>query len=143
MTGNLGSAVPLVIFGVISAWQAAKVEKTAALESGRMAIERLDHIVEGVTHAPEDGYMPTIIVDAEGRPKWHIGEARPLSFVFRVRTVLDEVGKVVSAHYGKIYPEAYKIVYYFNPTENSPSLEFNPKQNLFKDLKSYEHINEQ
>ena len=94
------------------------------------------------TQAPQEGYIPTITVDAEGRTKGQIGEARPLSFVFRVRTVLDDAGKVVSAHYGKIYPEAYKIVYYFNPTENSLALEYNLKKNLFKDLKSYERINE-
>jgi hypothetical protein len=92
--------------------------------------------------APGDGYIPSITVDAEGRTKGQVGESRPLSFVFRSRTVLDESGKVVSAHYGKIYPEAYKIVYYFNPTANSRSLEYDSKRNMFKDVKSYARIHE-
>ncbi len=94
------------------------------------------------TQAPNEGYVPTITVDAEGRTKEQIGESRPMSFVFRVQTVLDDAGKVVSAHYGKIYPEAYNVVYYFNPTANSRALEYDPKRNLFKDVKSYERINE-
>lgn len=94
------------------------------------------------TQAPDEGYVPTITVDGEGRPKEQNGELRPLSFVFRVRTVLDDAGKVVSAHYGKIYPEAYNVVYYFNPTANSRALEYDTKQNLFKDVKSYERISE-
>lgn len=94
------------------------------------------------TQAPDDGYISTITVDAEGRPKEQIGESRPLSFVFRVRTVLDDAGKVVSAHYGKIYPEAYNVIYYFNPRANSRALEYDPKRNLLKDVKSYERINE-
>ncbi len=94
------------------------------------------------TEAPQEGYLPEITVDAEGRPEEQSGSARPLSFAFRVRTVLDHEGKVVSAHYGKIYPQAYKAVFYFNPTPNSRKLEYDLKQNLFKELKSYEHINE-
>ncbi|MEI6035957.1 MAG: methyl-accepting chemotaxis protein [Verrucomicrobiae bacterium] len=48
LIGILGSAIPLIIFGVISVWQAGKVERTASRESGKMGIERLDHIVAGV-----------------------------------------------------------------------------------------------
>lgn len=94
------------------------------------------------TKAPDEGYVPTMTVVAEGRLKEHSQASRPLCFVFRVRTVLDDAGNVVSAHYGKIYPEAYNVVYYFNPTANSRVLEYDPKRNLFKDLKSYERINE-
>lgn len=94
------------------------------------------------TQAPQEGYLPEITVDAEGRPKGQSEVARPLSFVFRVRTVLDDAGKVVSAHYGKIYPEAYKAVFYFNPTPNSRVLEYDPRNNLLTGLKSYESINE-
>lgn len=94
------------------------------------------------TQAPEEGYLPDITVDAEGRPKSQTGDYRPLSFVFRVRTVLDDAGKVVTANYGKIYPEAFKAVFYFNPTPNSRVLEYNPKQNLRAGVKSYERVNE-
>jgi len=94
------------------------------------------------TQAPQEGYLPEITVDAEGRQKGQSGDARPLSFAFRVRTVLDDEGKVVTANYGKIYPEAYKAVFYFNPTPNSRTLEYDPRNNLLTGLKSYERINE-
>ncbi|MEI8340805.1 MAG: hypothetical protein WCH43_04605 [Verrucomicrobiota bacterium] len=94
------------------------------------------------TQAPADGYSSQVTVDAEGRPIGQSGDARPLSFAFRVRTLLDDAGKVVSAHYGKIYPEAYKAVYYFNPIPNSRTLEYDNKRNLFTDLKSFEQIND-
>jgi hypothetical protein len=59
-----------------------------------------------------------------------------------VRTVLDEKGKVVSAHYGKIYPEQLNIVYYLNPEPNSRSLEYDPARNLFGKLPGSERIND-
>ncbi|MDX2080534.1 MAG: hypothetical protein SFU53_07095 [Terrimicrobiaceae bacterium] len=94
------------------------------------------------TQAPQEGYLPEITVDAEGRPKGQSGDARPLSFVFRVRTVLDDAGNVVTANYGKIYPEAYKAVFYLNPTPNSHVLEYDPRKNLLTGLKSHEMVNE-
>lgn len=94
------------------------------------------------TQAPMEGYQPKITVDAEGRTKGQSGDARPLSFVFRVRTVLDDAGKVVTANYGKIYPEAYNAVFYLNPTPNSRVLEYDPRRNLLTGLKSHEIINE-
>ena len=94
------------------------------------------------TQAPEDGYSSKVTIDSEGRPIGQSSHFRPLCFVFRVRTVLDKTGNVVSANYGKIYPEAYKIVYYFNPASNSRGLEFDIKHNLFTNLESYERINE-
>jgi hypothetical protein len=94
------------------------------------------------TEAPTEGYARTITVDAEGRPIGQEGETRPLCFTLRVRTSLDDAGKVVTAYYGKIYPEAYNAIYYFNPTPNSRTLEFDLKRNLFTGLRSYERINE-
>lgn len=94
------------------------------------------------TFAPESGYLPHITVDAEARPIGQAGDARPLSFVFRVRTVLDAAGNVVSANYDKIYPEAYKAVFYLNPTPNSRVLEYDPRNNLQTELKNYEKIND-
>jgi len=92
--------------------------------------------------APLDGYLPKITVDAEGRPTQQTGGERPLSYVFRVRTVLDAAGKIISSRYGKIYPEAYKAVFYLNPTPNSRALEFDLKRNLITGLRGYERINE-
>jgi len=60
--------------------------------------------------------------------------------VFRVRTILDEKGNIVSAKYGKIYgPFDYgvgekldhlRFTYYFNPTPNDRNLEFDTSRNL-------------
>ena len=51
--------------------------------------------------------------------------------VFRTRTKVDDEGRLLSAHYGKIYgPFEYKVNFvmesrgiYFNPTANDPNLE--------------------
>lgn len=70
------------------------------------------------------------------------------NFIFRVRSVLDEDGKLLSANYGKIYEgfsvqlrdtETAKIRfrYYFNPDDSSQNLEFDSKQNLFPGKKIY------
>lgn len=67
------------------------------------------------------------------------------NFYFRTRTVTDADGKIVSAHYGKIYGDfqfdaANKdwgylatlalVTTYFNPTPNDRNVEFDPKRNL-------------
>jgi hypothetical protein len=68
------------------------------------------------------------------------GIGRSEYLVCRVRTVLDDKGNIVSAHYGKIYgPIEYgagknldrlRFVYYLNPTANDRNLEFDPSWNL-------------
>ena len=62
--------------------------------------------------------------------------------VFRVRTVLDDKGNIISARYGKIYgPIEYgdsdsnqggrvSFTYYLNPMDNDRNLEFDPSRNL-------------
>ncbi|HWY76537.1 MAG TPA: hypothetical protein VN281_13015, partial [Verrucomicrobiae bacterium] len=98
--------------------------------------------------ALEDGYL--------SERRWHyeqdpISKAsiRPepvLGYFIRVRTILDENGKVKSALYGKIRgdidlyvgtksPQAgIGFMYYINPESNSRNMEFDPSQNLFKNL---------
>lgn len=75
-------------------------------------------------------------------------ESKPGSnYYFRVRTVLDDKGKVVSTHYGKIYGRfefgRYKKaeslylksgIYYFNPTANDRNVEFDRSKNLATDV---------
>jgi hypothetical protein len=67
----------------------------------------------------------------------------------RVRTVVDERGQVVTAFYGKIYDgiewfpvesktARLRFTYYVNPTPNDRGMEFDPKQNLFTNLKDLE-----
>ena len=72
--------------------------------------------------------------------------------MFRIRTVLDDMGNIVSARYGKIYgPIEYgesdtnpggkvRFTYYLNPTPNDRNVEFDPERNLFTDLKSSEEV---
>ncbi len=61
--------------------------------------------------------------------------------VLRTRTRIDEDGRLVGAHYGKIYgplnfgisleaPGEMKILHYFNPVENDPNLEADTTKNL-------------
>jgi hypothetical protein len=69
-----------------------------------------------------------------------------MNFIFRVRTVLNEKGEIISAQYGKIYGDivcdfaneknlGIYFTYYLNPEPNSRNLEFDTKQNLFPDEK--------
>lgn len=93
--------------------------------------------------APEDGYEKTVTWSIETfRKQKDIITEPPLDeyFIFRVRTVVDDKGKMVKANYGKIYgPVQYgdlggrlvlRMMYYFNPEVNSRNLEFDPKKNL-------------
>lgn len=83
--------------------------------------------------APLDGYAPGLNVNWECRvasANGRLGE-RPICLLFRVRTVVDENGNIISAHYGKIYPEQGNVVFYMNPTPLSRNLEFDPARNLF------------
>jgi hypothetical protein len=78
--------------------------------------------------------------------------ATVFGYFIRIRTILDENGNVKSALYGKIRgdfkfyagtraPHAgMKFDYYLNPTPNDMNLEFNPKQNLLKNLDIVQQI---
>jgi hypothetical protein len=110
--------------------------------------------------APVSGYLPSL----ERKVVW--GKARSLpgywedfraperkAYYFRVRTRTDASGKIVSAHYGKIYgpltlipilknQAAFKkslkaelsiSELYFNPTPNDRNVEFDVKRNLLPD----------
>ena len=61
--------------------------------------------------------------------------------ILRTRTRVDDDGRLISAHYGKIYgplsfgvsydaPGSMKILHYFNPNENDPNLEADTTKNL-------------
>lgn len=96
--------------------------------------------------APRDGYHPNMILSIN-RAKYKILKREEVIdaeyLVFRVRTVLDDKGNIVSALYGKIYgPIEYgesdtnqggtvRFTYYLNSTPNNRNLEFDPSRNLF------------
>ncbi len=94
--------------------------------------------------APEDGYVGKVekrYKQSKTKPQMNHGDPAR-NFYFRVRTVLDEDGKIVSAHYGKIYGDFFFYSYepepaavhwlanYYNPTPNDRNVEFDPKRNL-------------
>lgn len=103
--------------------------------------------------APLDGYNPTwtwrnsrltenkphatsvIEDDAASNPRRR--------FIFRVRSVSDPYGRLLTAWYGKIYGPGrielrsdrswqIQLLYYLNP-DSTRNLEFDPKRNLFRD----------
>ena len=100
-------------------------------------------------HAPKDGYLPQIIRTRSSNPK-DTAETRvreTQNYIFRVRTILDSQGKVVSTHYGKIHGDfnfwanqKMRMAHYINPTPNDTNLEFDPKQNLLGKLASTERV---
>jgi hypothetical protein len=93
--------------------------------------------------APEVGYLPEIVRNMSRHPgKGTKNDMNDPSrnYFFRVRTLLDAKGGVKSALYGKIYGDFMQFTYYLNPTSNDRNVEFDPKQNLLKGLKSFEQV---
>jgi len=73
------------------------------------------------------------------------------NFWFRVRTIVDERGQIMSALYGKIYDgiewfpvqsttTKLRFTYYLNPNPNDTGMEFDLKRNLFSNLKDAEQV---
>ena len=99
--------------------------------------------------APEGGYLAEFTTSI-GRAPSTLGRddgKAGRSYFFRVRTVRDEKGEIVSALYGKIDGDIRVDVinsktalllfaYYINPESKSRNMEFDPKRNLFGELKS-------
>lgn len=103
--------------------------------------------------APGSGYDPSLsLLQGNSKERGQYGIAgEPKNYFVRTRTILDERGQVVSSLYGKIYgqieyfPVSYKsaklrFTYYLNPTVNDRNVEFDPKRNLFTNLKSDEKV---
>jgi hypothetical protein len=82
--------------------------------------------------APLDGYQPKYVQAQMPNPN--------RIYYFRVRTKVDDLGNIVSAHYGKIYGDFMQFTYYLNPTPNDRNVEFDPKQNLLQGLHSFEQV---
>ncbi len=82
--------------------------------------------------APADGYQAewtTYRVWSPGKP-FESNHDVKRNFYIRVRTVMDEEGRITSANYGKIYGELPNCICYFNPEVNSRNVEFAPDKNL-------------
>ncbi len=103
--------------------------------------------------APEQGFLPEFATSI-GRTPSTLGRddgKAGRSYFFRVRTVRDETRKIVSALYGKIDGDIridainsktalLLFDYYLNPQSMSRNMEFDPKRNLFTELKSTEQV---
>ena len=99
-------------------------------------------------YAPQDGYQATLMKEvkrpARGQPI-DSGTQEDQNYFFRVRTVVDENGKIKSALYGKIIGDIVvdpfhsktaliQFSYCLNPNPNDRNMEFDPKKNLFEQL---------
>ncbi len=93
--------------------------------------------------APMGGYINEWVLhgkrEGAGKPVLD-NKDKNRNYYFRVRTQADKDGNVESAYYGKIYGEFLSIAHYLNPTSNDRNVEFDPKQNLFKNLKHAEKV---
>ena len=110
-------------------------------------------------HAPDRGYAfankwhkarKQAQGDGQDEATNELKEGR--GYLFRVRSTTNEAGVVTNAYYGKIHGDfdfggagtngsSLVFTYYLNPTPNDRNLEFDPKKNLFKNLKSTEEVN--
>jgi len=99
--------------------------------------------------APVGGYETNLvkrIYQSENQPP-HSDVQEGQNYFFRVRTKKDDRGNIVSTLYGKIQGDFFDFdygkltfTYYLNPTPNDRNVEFDPKQNLFKNLSSLEEV---
>lgn len=108
--------------------------------------------------APQGGYQNKLKLrrvrkPGQWSPDWIDDTSGETNYFFRVRTVLDEYGKINSALYGKIYG-GFKFfgastngsflsipAYYLNPESNSRNMEFDSRRNLIKPQRSQNQVN--
>ena len=101
--------------------------------------------------APGEGYVGRLTCrDRKIRDESYVFRTNPRrNFYFRCRTKKDASGKIISAHYGKIYGDIKFLAgdpamgsvgqfnwtcSYFNPTPNDRNVEFDTKRNLNPDF---------
>ncbi len=102
--------------------------------------------------APENGYSNMLQVSVGYLPgKGYFATNESAACFFRVRSVTNAQGGIISAYYGKM-PTPIRFdardtktgwlnfSYYLNPTPNDRNMEFDPKQNLFTHLSSLEEV---
>jgi hypothetical protein len=93
--------------------------------------------------APDRGFLPTWTVTRSRRPGTAENsnyDPEKHGYFFRIRSSVDKTGKILSANYGKIYGDFMNFTYYLNPAPNDRNVEFDPKRNLFTNLKPEERV---
>jgi len=100
--------------------------------------------------APEEGYDAELIKhigrSAEDKPI-NAGTREDQNYFIRVRTVVDEKGKIKSANYGKLIGDIrfwgnkrIRFSYCLNPTSLDRNMEFDPKRSLFTNLPDSQRV---
>ncbi|MDO6686414.1 MULTISPECIES: hypothetical protein [unclassified Agarivorans] len=109
--------------------------------------------------ASQDNYQNGITLKSfrSGSDKVTDYDQFALGYTFRVNTEVNSEGEVIHANYGKISGDIWasaaeskkkksfgfiRFTYYYNPTPNDHSLEFDWRQNLFRDLEHEEKVYE-
>ena len=96
-------------------------------------------------HAPLENYKSTLTHNASKAPKtyWKESYSESANYYFRVRCNDKDLE---SCLYGKIYGDieftrkgSLRFKYFLNPTAGDTNVEFDPKRNLFKNLKTTMH----
>jgi hypothetical protein len=110
--------------------------------------------------APKNGYRKakTLIHKRRGKGasaviKNNLNKKNNFGYFLRIQSKTDSSGKILQANYVKISGEiiidprsegngvAYlEMTYYYNPTINDRNMEFDPNNNLFKNLTSEEQV---
>ena len=106
--------------------------------------------------APADGYAHKdmfLAIKRNAGDRWETNSTSATNFFFRVRSEFDESKRLKTAFYGKLLgpikvnvqgTKTAKLyfTYYLNPTSLDRNMEFDPKKNLFKGLRSDEEVRE-
>jgi hypothetical protein len=106
------------------------------------ADENISSQLKSPYFAPGEGYLTQCRLTRFRKPteteKTNADPAR--NYFFRVRTIRDELGRFVSANYGKIYGEFLQTACYLNPIPNDRNVDFDPKRNLRNGLRDEEIV---
>jgi hypothetical protein len=126
------------------------------IQETQLPAEFAQSVFKWPRQAPDTGYQPKL----EAHRLWvnpRNGQTQSVNtanenqaYFFRVRTVMKD-GHIISALYGKIQGGVFigpnkgqngivGFTYYLNPTPNDRNMEFDPNQNLFKNLPYQQRI---
>jgi hypothetical protein len=128
--------------------------KGDGIQEMRIDASRASSELRSAQIAPHQEYVDRLVFrEGNSRDGGEYGmKNEEKNYYFRVRTVMDDRGDIVSALYGKIYDgieyfpvesktAKVRFTYYVNPTPNDRGMEFDRKHNLFTNLKEVDQPN--
>lgn len=144
--GGIRSDILFKLYRDLKSWQDYRSSLTITFPSRGDGIQNIYATHKGGAElampysAPLDGYTTNLFFE-ESNGNYQ-EEREDQNYTLRVRTVLDENGKVASALYGKIHGNilfdvrgsetaSLLFTYYLNPVPNDRNIEFDPDKNLF------------